>query len=499
MEDERGSEDGSTMVESAEMKRTDTMELLKKLKVTVGKDAASIHDHPKIKTLISEEEVAMYSKTICSNPNAHFNEPSKLSDWCDVSVTRSPLAEDKKSASFISPNETILVDVISHTKHTTVSREFLRAGPRELIAMDPRHVKAAIVTCGGLCPGLNTVVREVFMALKNLYGVEQIYGIPYGYKGFYEPDLEIRLLTEEFVSDIHHEGGSVLGSSRGGHNTKMICDAIVDFEFNQVYIIGGDGTHRGAIKIYEELKSRKLKASIIGIPKTIDNDIALIDRSFGFDTAVEEAQRAIDSAKTEAISAFNGIGLVKLMGRHSGYIAMFSTLASRDVDVCLIPEVKFVLEGPNGLFAYLEKLLHQKGHAVIVVAEGAGEELLDQSQMTRDASGNVKSQDVGLWLKDQILNHFKTTKEDMTLKYIDPTYMIRTVAANASDNLYCGVLGQNAVHGAFAGLSGFTVGLINTYYVYIPMGEISVGRMKVDVHSRMWHRVISTTRQPQLY
>mmetsp|Transcript_13527 Transcript_13527/g.34421 ORF Transcript_13527/g.34421 Transcript_13527/m.34421 type:complete len:325 (+) Transcript_13527:644-1618(+) len=304
---------------------------------------------------------------------------------------------------------------------------------------------------------------------------------------------------EEIVSYVHHEGGSFLGSSRGGHDTQMIVDAIEDYGFNHVYIIGGDGTHRGAIKLHEEVMKRGLKVAIVGIPKTIDNDIALIDKSFGFDTAVEESQMAITSAEVEASSALNGIGLVKLMGRDAGHIAMQASLASRQVDLCLIPEVPFKLEGQRGLLRYITDLFERKQHCVIVVAEGAGMDLLTSDSTEKDPSGNPVLPDVGLWMKAKITKHLNDNKIESNLKYIDPTYMIRSIPPNASDSLYCGLLAQSAVHGAMAGYTGFTVGLINTHYVLISMDEIcSKGRTKVDTGSRMWHRVVATTGQPHL-
>lgn len=422
---------------------------------------------------------AKFSKVLLSQP-AKILTPPKLSDWAKVGSFPSPLSTNPSQfnlgLSFVDNSETILVDIISDATESTISREFMRAGPRAILAFHPSsQVNACIVTCGGLCPGLNTVIRELVITLSKLYGVKNIWGVPFGYRGFYSTDMDMIRLTEDNIQYIHHEGGSFIGSSRGGHDTKMICDAIESYDFNQVYIIGGDGTHRGAVKIFEMLKERKAKVSIIGLPKTIDNDIALIDKSFGFDTAVEEAQRSIKCAKVEARSGINGIGLVKLMGRHSGQIAMFSCLASREVDCCLIPEVHFVLEGPKGLFQYIHDTLRAKKHMVIVIAEGAAPDLLEKEMVGEpghDASGNAKLPDVGLWLKSKINNHFRRLNVEINLKLIDPTYEIRSVPANASDNLHCSLLAQSAVHGAMHGFSGFCVGLINTHFVVIPMEEI---------------------------
>ncbi|KAK7319927.1 hypothetical protein RJT34_04656 [Clitoria ternatea] len=386
---------------------------------------------------------------------------------------------------------------------------FRRAGPRQKVYFDSDDVQAAIVTCGGLCPGLNTVIRELVCAMFHMYGVKKVLGINGGYKGFYAHNTIT--LTPKTVNDIHKRGGTVLGSSRGGHDTNKIVDSIQDRGINQVYIIGGDGTQRGASRIFEEIRKRGLKVAVVGIPKTIDNDIQVIDKSFGFDTAVEEAQRAINAAHVEAESGENGIGVVKLMGRYSGFIAMYATLASRDVDCCLIPESPFYLEGPGGLFEFTEKRLKENGHMVIVIAEGAGQELVSESihsMQKQDASGNKLLQDVGLWISQKIKEHFAKLKTmTINLKYIgcialsfsyltDPTYMIRAVPSNASDNVYCTLLAQSAVHGAMAGYTGFTSGLVNGRHTYIPFHRITEGQNKVIITDRMWARLLSSTNQP---
>jgi 6-phosphofructokinase 1 len=375
---------------------------------------------------------------------------------------------------------------------------FRRAGPRQKVYFRSDDVVACIVTCGGLCPGLNTVIREIVCGLSYMYGVDKVLGIDGGYRGFYSKNTID--LTPKVVNDIHKRGGTILGTSRGGHDTSKIVDSIQDRGINQVYIIGGDGTQRGAAVIYEEVRRRGLKVSIAGIPKTIDNDIPVIDRSFGFDTAVEEAQRAINAAHVEAESVENGIGVVKLMGRYSGFIAMYATLASRDVDCCLIPESPFHLEGKGGLFEFTKKRLKENGHMVIVIAEGAGQDLLTESMQDadqKDASGNKLLQDVGLWISHKIKDHFaKENKMAIVLKYIDPTYMIRAIPSNASDSVYCTLLAQSAVHGAMAGYTGFTAGLVNGRHTYIPFNRITERMNKVVITDRMWARLLSSTNQP---
>ncbi|XP_004236642.1 ATP-dependent 6-phosphofructokinase 2 [Solanum lycopersicum] len=374
-----------------------------------------------------------------------------------------------------------------------------RAGPRNQILFDPVTVRAAIVTCGGLCPGMNTVIRELVVGLWELYGVREIFGIKAGYRGFYSYD-PVRL-NPKMVDDWHKRGGTVLETSRGGFDLKKIVDAIQDHGFNQLYIIGGDGTMRGAVEIFEELKQRKLYISVVGIPKTVDNDVGIIDRSFGFQTAVEMAQQAINAAHVEAESAVNGIGLVKLMGRSTGHIALHATLSSRDVDCCLIPEIDFYLEGKGGLFEFLEDRLKEMGHAVLVVAEGAGQDIIPrtESQKTeKDESGNPVFLDVGGWLKSELKNWWSRDhpNELFTIKYIDPTYMIRAVPPNATDNSYCTLLAHSAIHGVMAGYTGFVCGPINGNYAYIPVDEVAKAKNKVDTRDHKWSWVRSVSNQP---
>ncbi|CAI5496287.1 unnamed protein product [Closterium sp. Naga37s-1] len=434
-----------------------------------------------------------------------------LSEWIpDLQTYSNPLVLNPAYAYvdqyFVEPNDMVCQQVSARLSDLDSISYFRRAGPRERIVYHPREVRAAIVTCGGLCPGLNTVIREIVWGLWFQYGARHILGIDGGYRGFYSRNL--MELNPWVINDIHKRGGTFLGTSRGGHDTTRIVNSIEDRGINQVFIIGGDGTQRGAELIYEETRRRGLKVAVAGIPKTIDNDIAIIDRSFGFDTAVEEAQRAIYAAHVEAESTRNGVGLVKLMGRYCGQIAMHATLASRDVDCCLIPEVPFHLEGPGGLFDFIDRRLYESEHCVLVVAEGAGQENMARHMsasdddvaggagMGRDASGNAKLMDVGLWMSAQIKSHFARQRKEIQLKYIDPTYMIRAIPANASDNIYCTLLAHGAVHGVMAGYTGFIVGPVNNRHCYIPVNKITQKPNSISLTDRMWARLLAATSQP---
>lgn len=372
------------------------------------------------------------------------------------------------------------------------------AGPREKIFFDPAQTKAAIVTCGGLCPGINDVIRAIFMELFYRYGVKNVVGIKYGFQGLIPKyGHQLLELTPDIVKDIHTSGGSILSSSRGLQDSAEMVNTLRRMNVDILFCIGGDGTMRGAVAITEEIMKRKLNISVIGIPKTIDNDLNLIQKTFGFDTAISEAVKAIQCAHAEAKGAPVGIGLVKIMGRQSGHIAAGAALAQGDVNFVLIPEVQFDMEGENGFLKALENRLKRSGHCVILVAEGAGQDLIrrDNKTIEKDASGNIKLLDIGTFLKTEIEKHLKKTGLEINLKYIDPSYMIRSVPANASDSIYCGALGQYAVHAGMAGKTSMLVGLIKDEYVHLPFQIVTSGS-KVNPEGNIWMRVLETTGQP---
>jgi len=373
------------------------------------------------------------------------------------------------------------------------------AGPREMIYFTPAHVHAGIVSCGGLCPGINDVIRAIVRCLWYRYGVQRISGIRYGYKGFLpESQYGVKELNPSSVDDIHKLGGTYLGSARGGgREVSKIVDTLEKLNLNILFTIGGDGTQRGSLDIAEEVSKRQLKIALVGIPKTVDNDFFLVDRSFGFDTAVEKATGVVASAHMEASSAINGIGLVKLMGRESGYIAACTALASHDVNFVLIPEVPFNLEGYNGFLHHLEERLKKSNHAVVVVAEGAMQEQLLTEHKT-DAGGNLKMADVGTYLRDRIVKYFDEKKIEINLKYIDPSYVIRSSPANPGDSVYCERLGNAAVHAAMAGKTKLIIGLVNNEFVHLPIKAAIAHRSHVDPEGNLWRDTLDATHQPAL-
>jgi 6-phosphofructokinase 1 len=418
--------------------------------------------------------------------------------------TKSPIVmsttKGGKTANYVTDNEFIRFEIDAKPgAQPQLKRPQLleRAGPREMLYFSPANVHAGIVTCCGLCPGLNDVIRSVVRCLWHRYGVRRISGIRYGFKGFLpEYQYGARPLSPEVVDDIHKLGGSILGSSRGGGNeVSKIVDAIEQLNLNMLFTIGGDGTQRGTLSISEEINKRKLKVALVGIPKTVDNDFSLIQKSFGFDTAVDKAVEVVAAAHMEANSAINGIGLVKLMGRESGFIAAHTALASHEVNFVLIPEVPFNLEGYNGFLHHLEQRISKRGHALIIVAEGAMQEQL-QTEKHLDAGGNLKLADVGVYLRDRIIKYFDDKQIEINLKYIDPSYAIRSAPANPADSIYCERLGNAAAHAAMAGKTNLIVGLVNNEFIHLPIKAVIARRNHVDPESSLWRDTLDATYQP---
>jgi len=405
----------------------------------------------------------------------------------------------KSNRHFVDDDERIFVFSHSHDLRGSKYSEkepptFERAGPRRKIFFDPAKLNCGIVTCGGLCPGLNDVVRTITLSLIWQYGVKNVYGFRYGYAGLTsKPPQPPLMLTAELMNDIHLKGGDILSSSRGPQDSDEMLDKLEQMGIGVLFTIGGDGTLRGARDLAEAIKKRGLKISVIGIPKTIDNDISGIEQSFGFSTAVEATRAAICGAHEEARGAWNGVGLVKLMGRDSGFIAAYATLANSDVNFCFIPEVPLALEG---FLSALEKRLDKRHHAVVVVAEGAGDHLTGGNDApAKDASGNILRQDIGLILKEKIAGHFRRKEKPMSLKYIDPSYMIRSLPADSNDSAFCVMLGQNAVHAGMSGRTNMVVGYWNQYFVNIPTSLTVLKRKKVDPHGHLWQTVLEITGQ----
>ncbi len=419
---------------------------------------------------------------------------------------KSPLALAVRNYSplfkFVEESERVIYDVsLENFNRCRESGEepltFEKAGPHENIFFEPAKTKVAIVTCGGLCPGLNNVIRSLVNELYYRYGVSRILGIKFGFEGlvakYNHPVVE---LTPQMVSNIHLIGGSFLGSSRGNQNMGHIVDTLEILNVNIIFCIGGDGTLRGAHAIHQQVLKRKLKIAVAGIPKTIDNDINLIDKSFGFETAFSIANDIIRYAHNEASGAYNGIALVKLMGRDSGFIAAHAALAIQEVNFVLIPEISFDLYGQRGFLKILRKRLEERHHAVIVVAEGAGQDFFDKSEQVKDTSGNIKHKDIGIYLKEKIKEEFDNKNFPYSIRYIDPSYIIRSAPANPNDSKFCNLLAQNAVHAAMAGKTDFVIGNWNNLFTLLPVPLATSRRKKIDINGELWWNVLEATGQP---
>ncbi len=374
-----------------------------------------------------------------------------------------------------------------------------KAGPREHMFFDPTETRVGIVTCGGLSPGLNNVIRSIQRECLYKYHVAEVYGFRFGYKGLNpENGFYPLVLTQRNVEGIHKHGGTILGSSRGAEDPGVMVDTLEEMGVNILFCVGGDGTMRGAHAICEEIERRKQKISVIGVPKTIDNDIDYVYKTFGFDTAVGKAREVLDCAHAEAVGAPNGIGLVKVMGRDSGFIAANATLANLEVNFCMIPEIPFDLHGKGAFFEQLETRLKQREHAVIVVAEGAGQDLIQNGEQNRDASGNLLHDDIGEFLKEKIQEHFAEKKIPINLKYFDPSYIIRSIPANASDCIFCDNLARNAVHAGMAGKTDLVIGLWHGVYVHVPIPLATRERKQIRPQGSLWRHVLEVTGQPML-
>jgi 6-phosphofructokinase 1 len=376
---------------------------------------------------------------------------------------------------------------------------FEAAGPRQNIYFDPAKTRAAIVTCGGICPGMNNVIRSAFLELTYNYGVPEVYGLRYGYAGLNPAcGFEPVLLSRDIVDHIHEHGGTMIGTSRGPQSPEVMTQFLVDQRINLLICVGGDGMLRGAKTISDEALRRQLPIAVVGVPKTIDNDVLYVQRTFGVSTAIERAEEILDCAHIEARSVFNGVGLVKVMGREAGFIACGAALACQEVNLTLIPEMPFCLEGPGGVLEFLRQRLEKRQHALIVVAEGAGQDLCEAAGIT-DKSGNKKLGDIGLVLKGRITEHFKSINMPVEVKYFDPSYYIRSVRANSDDAIFCDQLARLAVHAGMAGKTGVVIGQWNGDFTHVPIAMATSGKKQVDPESPLWTSVLAATGQPRRF
>jgi len=423
--------------------------------------------------------------------------------WPDLSAekTRVPslgpakIPNPRKHSLFVDDEQEVLVNILRPSQGKrpgSVAME--QAGPRRMIYFDPPKTKCAVVTCGGICPGTNDVIRSIVMEAHHGYGVSGVLGVRYGLAGFVpKNDPDVVELTAASVADIHEFGGTVLGTSRGPQNPEEVVDALERLNVGMLFVLGGVGSMRAAQAIHTVMAARNLRIGVVCVPKTVDNDIHFVSRTFGFDSAVEKVIEAVRCAHVEALGAPYGIGVVKVMGRESGFIAASAALSIKEVNFVLVPEQPVELEGPGGFLPELEARLRRRGHAVVLVAEGAGQDLLPESGLT-DASGNRVLGDICGLLVARTKSYFKD-RLPINLKFIDPSYIIRSVPAGASDRAHCNMLGAMAVHAGMAGKTGLMVSQMHEIPVHVPLPLVTVGRKVMDLNTSYWQQVLDTTGQ----
>lgn len=379
---------------------------------------------------------------------------------------------------------------------------FIKAGPRSQLQIDPNKTVAAIATCGGLCPGLNVCIYQIYRTLKYVYGVQTIYGVFDGYRGFTDDSTWIEL-DDQILRNKFNEPGTFLRSSRGKQDMTLIVSNLKKKSVNSVFIIGGEGSHKGALALQSEAINQQAEISVAAIPKTIDNDIPIIDQSFGHATSIDVVVKSLKGAYAEANSIDPCLGIVKNMGRDTGHITVNSALAFGKTDLILIPEAGYNLKGENGVLAFVCQLLKEKRHVVILVSEGASASMKDAELENegKDKSGNTKFGDIGLHLKSEIGKYCKEnggeSLEELNIKYIDPSYLQRSCEPNSFDRTMCLNISRDSVHGVMAGYSSFSTAIVAGRTVYLPLTSIcSKNREYVDLLGERYQSVLQMTRQP---
>jgi len=413
----------------------------------------------------------------------------------EVNKVVNPMFKTWPNMNFLNPDEFVSGHIIINdskkaSRKKEISEGCVRANACRDIWWEPSEVKAAIVTCGGLCPGLNSIIREVTNSLYSDYGVDHVVGVQAGYNGLADPDNFIPVeLTPESVREIHMKGGSILKAGRGGFNAEKICENLERMGINMLFLVGGDGTQYAGYLLSQEARKRGTQISIVGVPKSIDNDVLFFDKTFGFDSAVASASEVIRNGWVEATSCDKGVGIVKLMGRDAGFVAMNASLASTIVDLCLIPEVQFKMED---VMDHIDTTLAKKDFMVIAVAEGAGQEHVATGQ--KDSTGHTVYGDIGTFMKKEVNNHLK--ESGGRCFYIDPSYIIRSVPIRPNDHIYCARLARDAVHTAMRGYTGVCVGALHNIIVIMPSSLIAGGKKRVDVRSSGWQACVQSCKMP---
>lgn len=364
---------------------------------------------------------------------------------------------------------------------------------------------AVVAQSGGPSPVINASLQGVIEGCLHHPGtIGRIFAGRHGIEGVLQEELiDLSAIDPGEIALLRHTpAAGAVGTCRyklkdeRSEDYERIIEVFKAHDVGYFFYIGGNDSMDTAQKVSRLAAERGLDLAVTGVPKTIDNDIDFVYKTFGFDTAVGRAREVLDGAHAEAVGAPNGIGLVKLMGRDSGFIAAYATLASLEVNFCLIPEVPFDLNGPGAFLQLLEARLKQREHAVVVVAEGAGQDLMQAGDRGKDASGNVRHEDIGEFLKERIQEYFAETSIPINLKYFDPSYIVRSIPANASDCIFCDNLARNAVHAGMAGKTDMLIGLWHGVYVHVPIALAIRERKRIRPQGSLWSHVLEVTGQP---
>lgn len=331
-----------------------------------------------------------------------------------------------------------------------------------------RPRKLGILTGGGDCPGLNAVLRAC-ARYCNERGTSLI-GYMNGWQGVLEG--ESMLLDRRAVKGIVHLGGTILGTSRtdplevNGGLARM-KHTLEEDGVEGLIVVGGDGTLSAALELSRE------GFNVLGVPKTIDNDLCGTDVTFGFDTAVSIATDAIDRLHTTA-EAHKRVIVVEVMGNHSGWIAAYAGIAG-GADVVLVPEVPFELRDVCDRIRDRER--RGRSFSIVVIAEGARS--LERADEPVERRGKIRPGQISFWLADEIEKAIGTETRFVVLGHIQ-----RGGTPTAYDRILATRYGIHAAELAMQGRWGMMVSLSGRHMDAVPLEE-AVGQLR-ELDPAIW-------------
>jgi phosphofructokinase-like protein len=345
--------------------------------------------------------------------------------------------------------------------------------------------RIGILTGGGDCPGLNSVIRAVTKCAIVDFGLE-VYGIYDSFDGLIGEPRAKRLRMSD-VKGLLFRGGTILGSTNKGDPfayRKVISGKVIEEDHSDevvenverlgldaLVVIGGDGTMAVAGRFVE-----RKRLPMVGVPKTIDNDIAGTDRTFGFDTAVAIATEAIDRLQTTASSHHRTL-VVETMGRNAGWIALESGLAG-GADVILIPEIPFTVDAVAA--AINEREQYGSRSTIVCAAEGAkssgGKQFIEKTIV--DSAEPIRLGGIARWLCDQLESRVRAECRAIVLGHTQ-----RGGTPTANDRVLCTRFGVEAVRAIMRGESGSMVAIRNDAVGTVPISEVAGKQRTIDPES----------------